>query len=278
MATKPSEHNKFIGLKKTIAGIHKDIAFLKKCNEHRVTPISHRVRTRTYTDSKIIRRVESELVKESIKKLYGKLNNKTLECYSLHLKLAKESQSKPKENQDDFLTFLKKVKVAEKCESERKRELLDKKFKQLVSPIAKISKPVIQPLADFVVNRSSESFSEEQLTLLNKGLNYAITSKPNLESIIIDTETAINDKFTRTPLLPSQINSARTEIASVLRASSTKQQDNTEARISKELKDKPVYYLKADKGNRVVIMDKDDYERRVLEKLDNKQMFHWNET
>ena len=268
MATKPSEHNKFIGLKKIIAGIHKDIAFLKKCDEHRVTPTSHQIRTKNFKDSKIIRRVESELVKESIKKLYGRLSIKTLECYSLHLKLAKDFPI-------EFEAFLTKVKVAEKCESERKRKILDRKFKQLISPIAKPFKPVVQHLDEFVVNRSSQTFSEDQLALLNKGLKYAVTSKPNLEGIIIDIETVINDKSTRNPppLLPSQINAVRTETSKLIRAATAKQQDITELQITKELKEKPVHYLKADKGNRVVIMDRDEYDRQILEKLGNKEVY-----
>lgn len=265
MATKPSEHNKFIGLKKLIASIHKDIAFMKKCNEHHVAPISHQIRIKTQMDTTIVRRMESELVKESIKKLYSKLNSKTLECYSLHLKLAKEFPV-------EFPMFLTKVKVAEDCESERKRKLLSRKFKQLISPIPKPMKPAVQDLEGFVINRSSYTFSDEQLSLLNKGLNYAVSSRPNLENIIIDTETAIHNKYNG--MQPAQVISARTEIANVIREGLIIPQNNTnEARVTKELIEKPVYYLRADKGNSVVIMDRETYDSQVTEKLSNKKMF-----
>lgn len=55
--------------------------------------------------------------------------------------------------------------------------------------------------------------------------------------------------------------------------STTKHQDNAEVRIVKELKEKPVYYLKADKGNRVVIMDRDEYDKELLEKLGNREKY-----
>ena len=208
--------------------------------------------------------MESELIKESIKKLYGKLSSKTLECYSLHLKLAKDFPV-------EFPTFLMKVKVAEQCESERKRKLLNNKFKQLISPIAKVTKPVVQNLEEFVVNRSSQTFSEEQLTLLNKGLNHAITSRPNINNIIIDLETGIRDKYNKNPPPPSVINGARAQISSALREEASRPRDNSsnDPRIVKELKEKPVFYLKADKGNKVVIMDQDDYDGQLKDKLDN---------
>ena len=90
MATKPNEPNKFIALRKSIAGLHKDIAFLKQCRKHNLTPISHRIKVKSVIPMNIVKRVETEHIKESIKRLYSKLNLKTLECYALHLKLAKQ--------------------------------------------------------------------------------------------------------------------------------------------------------------------------------------------
>lgn len=40
-------------------------------------------------------------------------------------------------------------------------------------------------------------------------------------------------------------------------------------KILKELKSKPVYYLQADKGNKIVIMNTSDYGKVVMEKLEN---------
>ncbi|XP_062700128.1 uncharacterized protein LOC134284823 [Aedes albopictus] len=268
MATKPkSEPNKFIELKKTIAGLHKDIAFLKKCIEYRLTPVSHKVKVKTATNPNIVKTLEQTLIKESIKKLHSKINMKTLECYSLHLKLAKDYP-------ESFPNFLTKVKVAEFCESERKRKLLDKKLKALKMQNPKFTCSSTQPqnttqeLTGLVVNRSSEQFTEEQLTLLNKGLNYAVHSKPDSTQTIIDIETAINTNNLQTP----QIQEIRTQTANTIQNTQQNKLNKEhlkEQRIIKELNQKPVFYLKADKGNKTVIMNKEDYDEIMNNKIQN---------
>lgn len=42
-----------------------------------------------------------------------------------------------------------------------------------------------------------------------------------------------------------------------------------EKKIIKELRGKPIYYLKVDKGNALVILDKEDCENRMKDKLQN---------
>ncbi|XP_053699027.1 uncharacterized protein LOC128745997 [Sabethes cyaneus] len=97
------------------------------------------------------------------------------------------------------------------------------------------------------------------------GLNYAVTTTPNIEHTIIDMETAVSI----CDLQPSQINHARTTVAEVIKENHHQKKRNPEVRIVKELKEKPVYYVKADKGNKVVIMNKEDYDHQMLEKINN---------
>jgi hypothetical protein len=94
--------------------------------------------------------MEVELVKDSIKRLYNKLDMKTLECYSLHLKLAKEHPIL-------FQEFHSRAKVAEECEADRKRKLLDKKLNKLRnrSPRATTMMPTVHHIEGLVVNKSS---------------------------------------------------------------------------------------------------------------------------
>lgn len=214
MATKPRECNKFIELKKSIAGLYKDIAFLKQCKKHRLTPVSHKVIVKTAKNPDIIKDIEMQLLRRSIKALYGRINVKTLECYSLYLKLAKEFQ-------DNFQIFLTKVKIAEFCESERKRKSLSEKFNKLKYQNPKFSRPSQRPnihnIDGIVVNRSSEQFTDEQLTLLNKGLTYAIPKKPDTTQTVIDIETAINNNNLQT----SQIQKIRIHTANIIRNTNT---------------------------------------------------------
>ena len=244
-----------------MAGLHKDIGFLKKCRKYNLTPISHRIKVKSVIPMNVVKRMESEHIKETIKRLYSKLNLKTLECYALHLKLAKQYS-------ECFQVFLTKVKVAEKCEAERKRKLLAKKFKVLSSQkvINKKPRPTVQALENFVVNRSSQIFTDKQTSLLNQGLNYAIASRPNLEQVIIDVETGINKNN-----LPSQhANEARSLTAGIIKQSFlNNKKEKRETEIVKELREKPVFYIKADKGNKIVIMDKDDYDELMMQKIIN---------
>lgn len=105
------------------------------------------------------------------------------------------------------------------------------------------------------------------MNLLNKGLNYAINSNPDNTQIIIDVETAINNNNLHT----SQIQEIRTETANILKNTNTtlNKHNTKEHNILKELKDKPVYYLKSDKGNSTVIMDKQDYDKIMTDKIQN---------
>ncbi|XP_065086836.1 uncharacterized protein LOC135708664 [Ochlerotatus camptorhynchus] len=281
MATKPSEPNKFIGLKKTIASLHKDVAFLKKCQKYKVIPISHRIKVRTPTPPSVVKRMEAEFIKDSIRRLYSKLDMKVLECYYLHLKLAKEYPIK-------FQEFLSRAKVAEECESDRKRKLQDRKLNRLRQesqrrrtthrtgeqiPSTITTTPRVHSIDGLVVNRSTTAFTEEQLTHLNKGLGYAVTTKPDVEQIIIDVETAI----TKTLPTTSQ-NTVRTITSNIIKDGQDGRANEKEIRIVKELKSKAVYYVKADKGNAVVIMDKDDYDNQMITKINNGPNKHSNFT
>lgn len=74
---------------------------------------------------------------------------------------------------------------AYECESDRKRTLLWKKFKQLIRTreySEDLAKKNVNEILNYVTNKSSLMFTEEEMQLLNKGWNYAI--KPNFEQKI----------------------------------------------------------------------------------------------
>lgn len=167
MATKPTaEPNKFMKLRKMIASLSKDIAFLSKCKALHITPKSHRIKIKSSVTFKKIRSLENEIITQSIRTIRAKLDRVTLEAYHLHLKLA---QLYPWE----FHLFLTKVKVAEQCEKERKRKLHEKKLRKLKEERKpeKAVNPPVRKIDNIVVNHSSQDFTEEQMELLNNGLN-----------------------------------------------------------------------------------------------------------
>lgn len=118
---KSPEHSTFLRLRRSIASTGKDITFLSKCRKERLTHVSYRIRIKAKIPQQMVKRMEMDLIKGSIRNHHAKQNKTTLECYVFHLKLAKEYPER-------FPLFLTKVKVAEEYEAERKRKILDKKL------------------------------------------------------------------------------------------------------------------------------------------------------
>lgn len=122
-----------------------------------------------------------------------------------------------------------------------------------------------QFIDDFVCNLSEQQFSNDELKKLNKGLNFSVQTKSvPLADVIVDIETILKFK----PLaVQNEIRDATKDI--VLKLSSDKRhRKRSEIDFDKaiqELKAKDCVYVKADKGNKVVIMNKRDYEDRALQ-------------
>lgn len=273
MATRPNkEFNYLLKMKRRMAGISEDIRFLKLCIKYDVTPKSHEIKL-----SKGLpnaqgqkRQMERGLMKKSISFLHCRLNITTLGAYSAHLALAKQLG-----NQEQLYRTLEKIQRGHECEKLKKRKTHNKKLRNLRNgmnqgtrkrKITMEKRPETQMIPDFVVNKSKEEFTDKQLRLLNKGLNFAIRMpKPPTEEIAADVEAAI--KFN--PLAEQAFVRAQTAEAIQVTSNPTNARSRTHFKQVKELNKKPVYFLKADKGNKIVIMDRDDYDKQVFDKLRN---------
>lgn len=120
-------------------------------------------------------------------------------------------------------------------------------------------------IPDFVVNLSNENFTEKEMNLLNRGLKF--TPKPNKLNVtetVVDIETILKHKL---PSTQHTIRSeAKTIISNVIETDKNEQKHNNNYfNTLKSLKEKNCVYTKADKGNKLVIMDKTDYNDRVNE-------------
>ncbi|XP_037919601.1 uncharacterized protein LOC119656955 [Hermetia illucens] len=124
-------------------------------------------------------------------------------------------------------------------------------------------------LANYVVNKSSIEFTPRELTVLNNGLGYAVSATTRLDETIVNIEAGI--KWLS--------NEAKEEIRSGISKISLNtekkklNEHQDDLKMVRQLRDKPVYYLKADKGNNVVIMAKTDYDDAVSLKLRNGNFF-----
>lgn len=263
MATKPLV-NKFTRLKKKVASILSDIAFIEECKREKVIPnfVSVKCAVDNSRTEKVKRFACNMWMRLEIKHFYSILNDIQLELYSLHLHIVSTLN---KYEYEEWQNHCNKVGMMAELEQERKREKHTRKLNTLIKNqrINKVTEP--QYIEDFVCNESSEIFTEGELRILNKGLNF--TPRPtrdNFTETVIDIETAIKSKLNTVQCDIRQ--TAREVILSTSRAHMT---HNEEAEVLKSLKQRNCVYVKADKGNKLVILDKNEYEDRMKQLIED---------
>jgi hypothetical protein len=188
-----------------------------------------------------------------------------LELYNLHLKITNNLDYN---EYNWWLDFSLKIKDKVLIFEDRKKFRLQKKFEDLINN----SEPSISNYKDplfvenFICNQSDEVFTEEEINLLNKGLNFAPKpSKPLLLESVVDVETVLKTKL---PQTQSRIREVAKPI--ILNAKENARNcSNSKNQIIESLKAKDVYYLKADKGNSLVILNKTDYDNRMVELINS---------
>jgi hypothetical protein len=268
METNPKEKNKFSQLKEKVNFIMEDIRFLKKCQRIKVFPkfIDDNIKCaiRNNRTKKIIQLAKNRWLVEEKKHLYCKLEMLELELYNLHLKLTKNLKTDHQHGLwNDFNHHLQTV-IEKKVTNKRNIQL--RKYDNLrntqKSNIDKYRQSQNTP--NFVINKSKETFSAEEMNLLNKGLNYAIKPKnPPMIDFIAAVESGIQYQ-------PDTVkNNIRNDLDNILKTHTEEKVTNNMSKTAKLLKDKNCFYTKADKGNAVVIMDTEDYDNAVLELLEN---------
>jgi hypothetical protein len=152
----------------------------------------------------------------------------------------------------DRLTLDKATNVAE---NSKNRQL--KKFTKLYNK----QHPATKTMKDTVINLSDQQLDGDLLSLLQKGLNYAVTPKATpIEDILTGVEKAIQS-------LPAEkAEEARQETVRILK-NTKRPRDNlskAERTALKNLKDNTnLTILPADKGNATVILNTTDYKQKI---------------
>lgn len=149
--------------------------------------------------------------------------------------------------------------IKKRVHKEKIRKLKKDKCNQKI----KLFKPV-ELIPDYVINLSTVQFNENENILLNRGLNFSVPDKKiPKDDIIVDTEVAL--KWVNV----EENNLARTQLKTILKDefenNNIKRSIPTFAKTEtiNSLQDKDVFYLKADKCNKVVIMNKNYYTARL---------------
>lgn len=265
MAIQPTlteQQMSFMRLKKKLHFLKADIFFLKKCKKKKLYPNFIKVKcgVRNSRTDKVINISKRSWLNYELKYTYSKLSNTELDTYNTHLWLAKEMEY------TELIVFLDECNEKTMKSTMRKRKKLNKKFAHIQNK-SSIQKPKIPRDAmekekeRFVRNLSSETFSKEEMDLLQKGLNF--TPKPDklpVEDLIADIETGI--KF-MSDVTKTSIRKAARPIIS--KAKRLKTRRATAEPVLKKLRERQCVYMKSDKGRDLVIMDRSDYEDKMLD-------------
>lgn len=263
MATEPML-NKFLRLKTKINLLKADIHFLKNCKIKKVFPNFMKIKctVSNYRTEKAIESCKIRWLSEERKAMHGKLFNIELDLYNLHLKIPTLLDEKriACKHYSTWIEFLHYTDIVVQKVVEKKIKRLNDKLRTLKNE--KIEKrPKVQIVNDYVKNISSENFTDNEIKFLNKGLNFVpCPSRINTDELIVDIETAIK-------YAPDHVKSiVRKESKPIIRAARNTifNNNNNHIKVLKSLKQKDVYYLKADKGNQLVIIDKLAYNQRMI--------------
>jgi hypothetical protein len=261
--------------------LKEDIKFLKKCRNAEVFPtfIKINVAVHNSRSHRAIDKGRKEWLKYEIRMKYSKLNEINEKLYQLYNTISLMF----KEKTEYWFTELKRIENTCIKKGEEKTNKLEKKFKQLTNfqnvtkdkqqkdaPKKKI--PEEENFNDYIVNLSSKELTEQQKQILKKGLKHKFIPKtPPIKDIVVSLESDLkyihldNEKFDNN----NEKRLIKSEICKVIKefkdneSKKIRNNNRKEYNIVKELKEMDLYYVKADKGKKLVIMDKKDYDEKV---------------
>lgn len=229
-----------------------DINFLRRCEREKVFPkfIDNgiKVKNMSHGAQEGAKKAKKFWLKNEIKRHHGSNMRDAREIYSLQLSLMREL------SQIEWKNLIEKIDSVTLGKHIRKTRRLKEKFRKIkIGEFPKKrSDPPPSPTFPFVINRSTASFTPEEMTLLNKGLKY-VPPPPKIpyDEIVVAVETVI-----KTASIEEK-SCIRSECREAIKKERLKKTNDHET--IKSLKKKEVVYSHPDKGKGVVIMDKDDY-------------------
>ena len=188
------------------------------------------------------------------------------EAYEIRSRLVVEMEN------DDWCLFDGLVAEAVETSVREKKDRRKRKFEKLLKKHAVPSRVGCSPelIDDFVVNLSNEVFSTDDLAILNKGLGFAmVPSALPVDETIVDLQQiaksiARTEDFEEGPLLMAQFEKEATE---ALLPVCKKRLMSSGADVVALMNQKNVQIVKADKGNRVVVLGKTDYDEKMMDHI-----------
>lgn len=132
----------------------------------------------------------------------------------------------------------------------------------------------VQQIENFVINKSSVKLTNEEIEYLNMGLNFALPPrKMPIDTIIADVETTLSycETVEESYAIRNEVETAITNynFKQAHRHYNNKGFANALKSLKQKQRENSIIITKADKGNKTVILDRDDYIRRVGAMLQN---------
>ncbi len=230
------------------------------CNKHHVFPKFMKVYcpNKGVIGESVVQRAKRKWLQLERRKIHTKLTDIELKLYDLHLQITKDMSAYDYSEWLKFLEFcdvatIKLVSKYEDKHNQKLHKLIETNLKDKMK-----NRPSISAVDDYIKNISSITFTENELCLLNKGLNHAV--KPlecDIEQTVVDIESALKKKPDWTK---ATIRNKVKPIVKDMKKIKKNKKSVQDFQTVEELRKKDVFYLKADKGNSLVIMDKSDYE------------------
>ena len=243
-----------------------NIYFNKQCLVKQITPTYVNIRVANTSPAALVttKKAQTIRIKDEIKFLHMKKEKLNKELYNTHLRAAQEWGNTWHIIQESILESINK-------EMQKKYKTLEEKLEKLTLKQSRKPNTNIQ-FYPRVINETKIEFSNEEMTLLNKGPKYNLSHKKRnwLRNLAFEAENAIT-------LLPThEQDYLRYQVAQNLQVlhkqqkeQHTKQQQKSihEYKIINQIRGKlnkeKAMITKADKGNSIIIIYTDDYNKKV---------------
>jgi hypothetical protein len=236
-----------------------DIDFLKQCLKSEIYPKFMDIRETVRNDrsAKAVKSAKKTWLMEEIRYHHGRIDRMNLELYDLHLTLTKMNTTNLA--QECWLNETRNFEEVLEHKLIQKKRRLQQKFRRLKNfsrrPTTNTSSSIIP---DMVHNLSGVEFTQGEMELLNKGLNFVETPKiPPLEEIIVGVECALRSVPFEERLAVRSL--CKVAVKQGMKCNPSPHKKNEITSIGR----KGCILLKADKGDAIVILTKEQYRNNM---------------
>lgn len=255
-----------------------NIWFTSECIRRKVTPtfINIKCKSSSFAASKATAAARSTWLQWERTRWFATRDRLSLQKYELSLHLAAILHPAEWETLLDTV----KSRVFRICSHRKEKQVskLERMVRSQTRSPTKVNQTVSQNHPNFfprIVNLSSSTLNHNESALLQKGLKHSPVSPPNsnsLKNMCIHMDNTLSNDAART-----ETKHAVTQtIKQHLKHSTHSQLSSSDVTTAKQLKAKitqeNLTVTKADKGNSIVILDKEDYNKKVQDFINTNEI------